>query len=263
MIEAQWPFHINKRVIVNITAYSPEQTSTAMQLADELDFIFTSTPAASDDYSLIAHPCYLGLYKPKDKTFKPFYIDLLSGSMRYRSTQAGLKKELLARAIGIKPKDNPMIVDATTGLGRDSFILASLGFHITMLERSPIAFALLRDAMHRASTDPHTADIIARMKLVHTDAQTWLTKESTKPQVIYLDPMFPARQKSALVKKEMVILQELIGKDADADQLFDTALTCASKRVVVKRPRLAPNISELAPNFTLTGRSSRFDIYTV
>lgn len=248
---------------MKITAHSPEQADAAEKLAAELGFELVQKPGPEDEYILVMHSGYLALSKPGDKKAKPFYIDLLSGSLRYRSAQAGLKKELVARAIGAKPKDHPYIVDATAGLGRDAFILASLGFTITLLERSPILFALLRDAMQRALYDPQTADIITRMELIHTDAQTWLTHTKSKPQVIYLDPMFPAREKSALVKKEMVILQELVGKDPDAKALFNTAHACASQRVVVKRPRLAPNISELAPNYTLTGRSSRFDVYTV
>lgn len=205
----------------------------------------------------------LGLTNLDDKKAKPFYIDLMSGSLRYRSAQAGFKKELVARAIGCKPKDNPTIVDATAGLGRDAFILASLGFTVTLLERSPILYALLRDAMQRALADPQTAEIITRMQLIHTNAIEWLGQQSDRPQIIYIDPMFPSREKSAQVKKEMVILQSVVGKDLDANQLFSAAHSCATQKVVVKRPRLAPNISDEAPHYTLSGRSSRFDVYMV
>jgi 16S rRNA (guanine1516-N2)-methyltransferase len=190
-------------------------------------------------------------------------INFLSGKLRYRSEHAGLRNELIARAIGMRPQEHPKIVDATAGLGRDSYILASVGFDVIMLERSPIIHELLNDALLRAKDV--LPDIIGRMHLIQADAIDWLKNlpEQERPDVIYLDPMFPTRKKSASVKKEMVIMQELLGKDIDYVLLFETAMACATKRVVVKRPRLASNIIENAAKFSLNGKSSRFDIYLV
>ncbi|TAK74701.1 MAG: 16S rRNA methyltransferase [Gammaproteobacteria bacterium] len=192
-------------------------------------------------------------------------IDFLSGKMQYRRQHASLRRELVARAMGAHPRDNPRIIDATAGLGRDSFILASLGFHITLLERSPALASLLQEAFNAAQREPATAPIIARMNLIQTDAIVWLTalNSSDRPDIIYLDPMFPARQKSAAVKKEMLLLQALVGQDDDAEALFQSALTCATRRVVVKRPRLAATIAQQTPSFSIAGDSSRFDIYLV
>lgn len=247
---------------IAIAASESDLIPIAEKLAAELGIpsLANNTSIKPDSllYVLLLTPHYLGLVKPGDK--KPFHLDFLSGKIHYRSQQAGLRKELLARALGMKPGEQPVIVDATAGLGRDSFILAKLGFEIIMLERSPVLFALLRDALERARLDPEMQPVIERMHLVHADANEWL-QSAPHIDIIYLDPMFPERQKSASVKKEMVILQELLGKDEDADSLFQLALTCAARRVVVKRPRLAINIGERAPNFTLTGKSSRFDIY--
>jgi 16S rRNA (guanine1516-N2)-methyltransferase len=218
-----------------------------------------------DTYTLIQTADYLGLQSTSDKKFTPFYIDFLAGKMRYRSDQAGLKREMLARALGKKPKDAPRIVDATAGLGRDGFILATLGFHVTLLERSDIIHALLADALKRAAADATMAPIIARMHLIHADASEWLAHLSPaeRPDIIYLDPMFPDREKSASVKKEMVILQNLLENDEDNPTLLDTAMACSNLRVVVKRPRLAPTLTARKPDFALTGKSSRFDIYLV
>jgi 16S rRNA (guanine1516-N2)-methyltransferase len=217
------------------------------------------------DYALVRTDHYLGLQDNNDKKFAPFYIDFLSGKLRYRSDQAGLKREMLARAMGKKPKDNPRIVDATAGLGRDSFILATLGFEVTLLERSEVIHALLEDALQRAAQDPVIAPIIARMHLIHADARLWLPQlpKEQFPDIIYLDPMFPEREKSASVKKEMVILQNVLENEGSDTDLFAIAVACSKLRVVVKRPRLAPNLSAKAPSFTLTGKSSRFDIYLV
>jgi 16S rRNA (guanine1516-N2)-methyltransferase len=103
------------------------------------------------------------------------------------------------------------------------------------------------------------------MTLIKTDAINWLADNAinTRPDIIYLDPMFPARQKSAQVKKEMVLLQRLLPPEQDTLSLFRQALACAAKRVVVKRPRLASNLADQAPSYSITGKSSRFDIYVV
>jgi 16S rRNA (guanine1516-N2)-methyltransferase len=212
-------------------------------------------------YQLILTPDHLTLQKTGDKKSKPFYIDFLAGKMRYRCQQASLKKELLAKALGASPRDALLIVDATAGIGRDSFILATLGFEITLIERSPIIHALLDDAINRAKLNPATEAAANRLHLIHTDAIIWLQQASNKPDIVYLDPMFPEKQKTAATKKEMVILQDLLGKDLDADLLFQTALTCGARRIVVKRPRLAENIANHKPNYSLLGKSSRFDVY--
>jgi 16S rRNA (guanine1516-N2)-methyltransferase len=190
-------------------------------------------------------------------------IDFLSKRLRHRLEQATLRNELLARAIGMKPKDHPSIVDATAGLGTDSFVLATLGFHLTLLERSPELYHLLKAALERATAAfPET---IARLKLIQADAAVWLSQlnHDQRPDVIYLDPMFPVRKKAASVRKNMAIMQELLGKANDHAELFNAALHCAKHRVVVKRPRLAPKIIEHEPNFSLNGRTCRFDVYLI
>lgn len=194
---------------------------------------------------------------------KGLCIDFLSGPLRYRSEQAGFRNELLAKAIGVRPKENPKIIDATAGLGRDSFILASLGYEITLLERSSTIYQLLNAAILKAK--PILSETINRMHLIHADAIEWLKQlpSAQKPDITYLDPMFPERKKSASVKKEMVIMQELLGKDVDHEILFATALAHTKKRVVVKRAKLAAKIGERAANFSLNGKSCRFDVYLI
>lgn len=251
---------------IAVTTTESEKVTLAQQLADKLQIPFIASPSSTEAqqyrYLLVYTSHYLGIQKTTDKKFAPFYIDFLSGKLAYRGQQAGLRKELIARAMGVKPIEQPKIVDATAGLGRDSFILATLGFDVILLERSPVIALLLEDALKRAQADKQTAPIINRMHLQQTDAILWLNDNKMQNyDVIYLDPMFPERKKSASVKKEMVILQDLLDNDQDAPALFEAALACAQKRVVVKRPRLAANIVERAPNFALEGKSSRFDIY--
>lgn len=189
-------------------------------------------------------------------------VDFLSGKMKYRRQHTSLRREALARALGLKNiMPHPTIIDATAGLARDSFILAALGFEVTLLERSPVIHALITDGMQRALKDPETAPIIARMHLIQADAISWLKNHDPRPDLIYLDPMFPERKKSALPKKNMRIFHEIVGDDLDAAALLETALACAASRVVVKRPRLAATLAGPRPSFSISGSSSRFDVY--
>lgn len=191
-------------------------------------------------------------------------IDFLSPQMRYRIMHASLKKELLARALGVKPKDKPTIVDVTAGLGRDAFVLAALGFELTLVERSDVLYVLLRDALQRAKEDEQMAPIASRLTLIHADARDWLPT-APKFQIVYLDPMFPKRQKSALVKKDMLALQQLLGdaEEGEEEALLPIALACANQRVVIKRPRYVENNEALQPSYSLFGQSARFDIYVM
>lgn len=194
----------------------------------------------------------------------PLYVDFVGGALGYRKRHSGHAREPLARAVGIKSRLlAPSVVDATGGLGRDAFVLACLGCHLTVLERAPLMAALLRDGLARAEADAATAQIASRMQLVEGDAAAYLTAlvEGENPDVVYLDPMYPERGKSALVKKEMRYLRSLVGDDLDAPALLTAALHAARRRVVVKRPRLAQPLAGPPPSSTLMGNTTRFDIY--
>lgn len=189
-------------------------------------------------------------------------VDFTSGATHHRRQQGGGLGQAIAKAVGIRPNFRPIILDATAGLGQDAFVLASLGSKITMIERSPIAAALLGDGLRRAKEEPATGDIIARMELIYTDAHTYLTTITPATfDVVYLDPMFPEDTKSALPKKEMQAFHLLIGPDNDSDALLPQAKKIAKKRIVVKRGRLHPWLNEEKPHHSLIGKSTRFDIY--
>ncbi|WP_458525564.1 class I SAM-dependent methyltransferase [Onishia taeanensis] len=201
---------------------------------------------------------------------KPLAADFVAGKAAHRRRFGGGRGQLIAKACGLGGGKGgkgvlPSIVDATAGLGRDAFVLASLGAEVLMLERVPAIYALLEDALARARLDAETAPIAARLRLSHADASLGLAQaiadSGHAPQVIHLDPMFPHRDKSALVKKEMRLFRELAGDDADAPRLLEAALDVASHRVVVKRPRKAPPIDGPAPQHVLEGKTSRYDLY--
>ncbi len=198
-----------------------------------------------------------------ESTAGPLRVDFLAGAVAHRRQFGGGSGQMLAKAVGIRPGIRPTILDATAGMGRDAFVLAQLGCSLKLIERHPLIAALLADGLQRAQADAEVAPIIARMQLWRGDAITLMRDwHDELPQVIYLDPMFPHRDKSALVKKEMRLFRVLAGDDDDAPALLEAAWQLASHRVVVKRPRKAPAIVGPSPAYVLEGKSSRFDIYT-
>ncbi|UVE16726.1 class I SAM-dependent methyltransferase [Pseudomonas sp. LS44] len=192
----------------------------------------------------------------------PVRVDFVEGAAAHRRLYGGGSGQMIAKAVGVQAGIRPRIVDATAGLGRDAFVLAGLGCQLTLIERQPIIAALLEDGLARAACSPEVAAIAARMQLLSGNAiermRGW---QGPAPQVVYLDPMFPHRDKSALVKKEMRLFRPLVGDDLDAPALLAAALELASHRVVVKRPRKAPIIDGPKPGYSLEGKSSRYDIY--
>ena len=192
----------------------------------------------------------------------PVRVDFVEGAVAHRRLFGGGVGQMIAKAVGLQPGVRPTVVDATAGLGRDAFVLAQLGCQVTLIERNPLIAALLEDGLQRAAADADVAAIVSRMRLLGGDAIALLnTWPDEVPQVVYLDPMFPHRDKSALVKKEMRLFRPVVGDDDDAPALLEAALALATHRVVVKRARKAPAIAGPKPAFTLEGNSSRFDIY--
>lgn len=192
----------------------------------------------------------------------PIRVDFVDGAVAHRRLFGGGSGQMIAKAVGIQSGVRPLVLDATAGLGRDAFVLASLGCTVSLIERQPLIAALLEDGLARAERDPDVALITARMQLLVGNAISLMNDwQGERPQVIYLDPMFPHRDKSALVKKEMRVFRPLVGDDMDAPALLAAALQLASHRVVVKRPRKAPVVEGAKPGYALEGKSSRYDIY--
>ncbi|MCW8886140.1 MAG: class I SAM-dependent methyltransferase [Motiliproteus sp.] len=196
----------------------------------------------------------------------PVQVDFGSGAVAHRRKFGGGAGQQIAKAIGVKPGIRPRIADVTAGLGRDSFVLAGLGCDVTLIERSPIVACLLEDGLRRGLKDSQINDIIARMHFHPGQGADYLKGcqgSEMRPEVVYLDPMFPHSNKSAEVKKEMRLFRQFIGDDTDTAELLEAALAAAINRVVVKRPRKAPCIEGPAPTFKLEGKSGRFDIYAL
>lgn len=212
--------------------------------------------------ALVMTPAHLELRKRDEPKLGGIFVDFVGGTMAHRRRFGGGRGEAVAKAVGIKGDYLPDVVDATAGLGRDAFVLASVGCRVRMLERNPVVAALLDDGLRRGYEDAEIgAWLRERLTLIHASSHTALSDITPPPDVVYLDPMFPHRQKSALVKKEMRVFQSLVGADDDADALLAPARTLAKKRVVVKRPDYAPPLAGIAAQSMLTTKSHRFDFY--
>jgi len=200
----------------------------------------------------------------------PIRCDFVAGALRHRRLYGGGKGQDIAKSVGLSHKGfRPLVLDMTAGLGRDGFVLSTLGATVQMIERHPVVLALLQDGLTRAQleagADPELEEVLARISVFGLDGKDYLEQlsEEHRPDVVYLDPMFPPRGKSSKVKKEMQLFHQLVGVDSDASELLPMALEKTRYRVVVKRPTHAPFLAESKPSYSLKGKSTRFDIYSV
>lgn len=196
---------------------------------------------------------------------RPDFADMLP-----RVRQGALQREMLVRAARIKGVDRPRAVDATAGLGEDSFLLAAAGFEVTLCEADPVIAALLADAIARASRDASIAPIVSRMRLVEGDSRDALASfaadpadeaPDAHPDVVYLDPMFPGRTKSAAVKKKFQLIHglERPTDPLDEEALLRAALAAHPRKVVIKRPVKGPHLAGVKPSHSVAGKTVRYD----
>lgn len=259
---------INKAQANNIfvCALSKNVSDAAKRFAEQhqltyRELLHSNLTIPSHQIALIFRETRIELGRPNPKNSKNLFIDFSEKIREKRFATVRIHKEHLARACGVK-KDSPLrVFDATAGLGNDGFLLALLGCRVTLCEKNPIIAAMLKDAVEKARK--YFPEIMARIDIQEENSQSFLERlnQSTYPDVIYLDPMYPQNNKTALAKKDMRILRAVVGDDTNASDVFTTALAKASQRVVVKRHRLAPPINHEKPHYQLIGKSCRFDIY--
>lgn len=247
---------------------APELIRLAQQTAAKWGLTYAEP--INSGLALVQQVSHLELHQLDEPKVGAVKVDFASDALTFRRLHGGGKKEAIAKAVGLKGQDSLHVLDATAGLGRDAFVLASLGCVVDMIERSAVVAALLQDGLDRAVIDLTLANWLpARMQLKHGVAkdllQNWqsIQPPMTRPDVVYLDPMFPHRKKSAAVKKEMRLFQQLLGPDEDADLLLEPALALAKKRVVVKRPSGAPFLAGKKPQIEMLGKANRFDVYLI
>jgi 16S rRNA (guanine1516-N2)-methyltransferase len=246
------------KATVRVEALEPAFATAAAAWAERLQL----PPGGEAEFALQLGCDGLQLVELGPQAPGPVRVDFVEGAVAHRRLFGGGNGQMIAKAVGVQPGVRPVVLDATAGLGRDAFVLARLGCAMTLIERHPLIAALLEDGLLRAQIDPDVAPIVAQMHLLRGNAidlmRAW---QGEPPQVVYLDPMFPHRDKSASVKKEMRLFRPLVGDDDDAPALLEAALALATHRVVVKRPRKAPGIAGAQAGYALEGNASRFDIY--
>lgn len=242
-------------------AESAADMSRAEALAERLGLPIVAATDTTVEICLQVGREHLALRDMTDVQQGAVVVDFVGGALAHRRVYGGGRGQLIAKAIGLKKLKHPSVIDATAGLGRDAFVLATLGCHVRLIERSPIVAALVEDGLARASSDPSFDKIDMRLTVGNAIEILKSLSPADYPEVVYLDPMFPERTKSALVKKEMRLLKKIVGDDPDADQLLHAAIAVAKKRVVVKRPKGAPALGGLKPDLVYHGKSNRFDVY--
>ena len=195
-------------------------------------------------------------------------------SMLPRLKKSNLEREFLVKASRIKgmnAADGQLrAVDATAGFGEDSLLLAAAGYNVELYEYDPVIAALLRDALRRAakSSDDALRDAVSRMDLREGDsvsAMRAMAGSNEPPDIVLLDPMFPERRKSALVKKKFQLLQQLESpcEGADESELLEAAEAAGPRRIIIKRPLKGPYLAGRRPGYSITGKAVRYDCIVI
>jgi 16S rRNA (guanine1516-N2)-methyltransferase len=256
------PLHL---ISVSSTIDSATTLQKGVELAAELNLPFTASIEHRPTDFVLAYTVqglqllYMPLGSKKNSCL--LFVDFVHGKNGFRLAKNCTIKQAIARAVGIKPGFRPTILDGTAGLGTDAFVLASLGCTINLCERSPVVGALLEDGLLRAAKEEKTIEIVKKLFLVHSDTIEYLSKSTESFHTIYLDPMYPHSNQSALNKQALRVIRSLVGGDQDGPELLENSLQKANNRVVVKRPRHAPLLSDVQPSHVIEMKNSRFDIY--
>lgn len=240
-------------------------TNKEVELAKSLDIdlvVTTDQSARNDDFQLRLEDAGLCLYQSASPSADAVRVDFRDAALNHRVSDS-LRNQAIAKAVGVKGSRKPSVLDATAGFGKDAFLLASLGCSVTMIERSPIVHAMLADGMERGrEADDDTRASLDNMQLIRGDFLD-MSEDLGSTDTVYLDPMFPARTKSARVKKDMYFLQNLLDCETDNAALLDCALSVARKRVVVKRGKASQALSSRKVDIEYKGSSSRYDVYLI
>lgn len=235
---------------------SEEYSDKAKIIADSLNIRYTYNLESAEEVYLLLDEEGLSLTDGNLKMRGDF------SDMSNRLKQSNLEKEMIVKAVRIKGADRRIkVVDATAGMGEDSLLLAAAGFNVTLYEYNPVIAALLSDCLDRAMKDPKLSEIVSRMKFFRGDSIEALNNMKESPDVVLLDPMFPERQKSGLIKKKFQLLQRLESPCSEETELFEAAVNARPKKIVVKRPAKGPYLAGVKPSHSFDGKAIRYDCY--
>lgn len=250
--------HPEMNFVENIVLYAKSNADpSVVQMAEErlkISSVHEPFNITAEDFYLQADADGLALVE-KGRILRGDFTKMLS-----RLIPNNLNRELLVKASKLKNVQGcPTAVDATAGLGEDAFLLAAAGFHVQLYERNPVISVLLFDALKRGMENPELASVIGRMELHMEDSIAMLPKLTTSPDIVVLDPMFPNRQKSGLIKKKFQLLQQLEQPCSEEEALLHAAISCCPRRIVIKRPLKGPCLAGVKPSYTIKGNAIRYD----
>lgn len=181
-------------------------------------------------------------------------------SMLPRLKKDNLRNELIVKAATIKGMDKITVLDATAGMGEDSLLLAAAGFFVKLYEKDHVIASLLRDAMEKADDVAALGIAVNRMELFEEDSIAAMNNLKEPVDVIFLDPMFPERQKSGLIKKKFQLLQQLEAPCNDEEELLNAAINANPQRIIIKRPLKGEFLAGKAPSYSVKGSGIRYDV---
>lgn len=243
-------------ILACVLSSDPALHSQAQRLAEFLNIPLNPENKEVYAFHLELSPEGMSL---RDMQKRVLAVDFVHDHLNYQRRGVRGKNELLAKALGYS-KGVRRVLDLSAGLAIDAVFMTQLGFQVTALERSPLLFVLLEDALRKAPALQGKLEFIGTDSLEYLKNYSYLPAEARQIDAIYFDPMYPHKKKSALPKQEMVVFRELVGDDADAEQVLAEALKWPVRRVVVKRPLGA---EELLPGVvhSFEGKVVRYDVY--
>lgn len=215
--------------------------------------------AAHQDFLLQIEDNEISLSSEINQQKTRFAYSFLDPKLHKRADQ---KNQLLLKACNNKKREIHSVVDLTAGWGRDSFILATHGQQVRMVEQNTLIYSCLDYLLKTAQQEEDNA-VYQRLSISHQNSLDFLkTQDPGVIDCFYIDPMFPSHKSTARPSKELQILQ-LLTENQDILELFEQALNCARCRVVVKRPLHAPTLTEIKPDIVYKEKTIRFDVYLI
>lgn len=242
-------------VLYSLTEYEDKATQIAKSLEIGLQVVANVSEIDADSGMFLMYDAE-GLSLIKDGlTIRGDF-----SQMKKRLNNANLQHEMLVKVAKLKnPSEHPIAIDATAGLGEDSILLAGAGYEVKMFERDKYIAALLEDAIDRAREDEFLNPIVSRMTLVKGDSIEAMEAKAFSPDIVYLDPMFPTRNKSGLIKKKFQLLQQLESPCEEGERLILAAKSLNPKKIIIKRPLKGEYLAGIKPNHSIEGRAIRYD----
>lgn len=244
------------RIVVEDEAF----LERAMKLSEEINVPIVSLAEAAKEDCLYLKYTERGLVLTDGK------LELIGDlkDMARRVKKSNLQSEMLVKASKIKSTDHPLIaVDATAGLGEDSLLLAAAGFTVYLYEYDKVIAALLEDSLIRARKIPELSSMAGRMILKKEDSTVALRNLDFTPDVLLLDPMFPERNKSALIKKKFQLLQKLENPCSNEEELLEAALSSKAHKIIIKRPLKGPKLAGAKVSYSIEGKAIRYDCIVI